>query len=100
MTIFSPGSRSDVSVPLSYVFAMKQFETHPSWGAIFFRIDKKGLNRRKDSRRLIPFELSVRIHAGVSLRRQQTDADYLLGLDALQRCKTFWDDREQVLNSV
>ncbi len=67
---------------------------------IFFRTDKKGLNRGTDSRRLIPFELSVRIHAGVSLRQQRTDADYLLGFDALQRCKTLWDAREQVLNSV
>jgi hypothetical protein len=27
---------SDVRVPLSYVFATKQFETHPSWGATTF----------------------------------------------------------------
>jgi hypothetical protein len=31
---FRMRSRADVSVPLSSAFATKQFETHPSWGAI------------------------------------------------------------------
>lgn len=78
----------------------QKFETCPDWGAKFFHTENKRLNRRANSPLLIPFELSVRIHAGVSPPRQQTDADYLMGSDATQRRKTFWDDREQVLNSV
>lgn len=62
-------------------------------GSQFLRTDNKG-------RLLIPFALSVRSHARVSLRRQRANADYLAGLDALQRRKTFRYYREQVLNSV
>jgi hypothetical protein len=66
-------SRSDVSVPLSYVFATKQFETHPSWGATEIRIENKRRSHAVHFGSLIPFALSVRIHPGVSFYRSPDD---------------------------
>ncbi len=64
------------------VFLAAKVRNASTMGSQVFRTDKKGLNRREDSRWLVAFELSVRIHAGVSPWRQRTDANYLLGLDA------------------
>jgi len=69
-------------VPLSYVFATKQFETHPSWGATEIRIENKRHSHAVHFGSLIPFDLSVRIHPGVSFYRSPDDfAVYLVYLN-------------------
>ena len=58
---------------------MKQFETHPSWGATEIRIENKRHSHAVHFGSLIPFDLSVRIHPGVSFYRSPDDfAVYLV----------------------
>lgn len=82
------------------LFLLCDGSSNPGRRVKYCRIENKALKRAKHLRVLIPVDLSVRIHAGVSERRQRTDPDDLPGLDALKRHEAFWNKRKQVLNSV
>ncbi len=67
--------------------------SNPCRGANNFCIENNGPNCELSRCLMIPFGLSVRIHAGVSGRRERTGADDLPELDVFKRRETFWNDR-------